>query len=64
MKTSSKKGELPLRTGGKQQAKKAIIHKIYGKSPLEYSFPCENEKYQMRHSFRETLPIFCTNAQK
>ena len=64
MKTSSKNRRLPLRTGGKTAGKNAITHKIYGKSPLEYSFPCENEKCQMRHSFRETLPIFCTNAQK
>jgi len=58
------KGEPPLRTGRKTAEKKALTHKIYGKAPLEYSFPCENEKCQMKHSFRETLPIFCTNAQK
>jgi hypothetical protein len=34
MKTSSKEGELPLRTGGKTAEKKALTHKIYGKAPL------------------------------
>jgi hypothetical protein len=64
MKTSSKNGRLPLRTGGKQQAKKALNHKIYGKRLWNTPFSAKMKKCQMRHSFRETLPIFCTNAQK